>query len=112
MSDEDYNALLYGQSQGKIIATDSNGKPILRVPVTDWQAMAGAKRRTLLLSANTTVADWRTELQLDIITDDDKSRLVKWIAYIKALKSLTFNGVTDEASYKNIEWPVEPGNSY
>lgn len=72
------------------------------------QEMAESKRQELLAAANETVADWRTELQLDVISDDDKASLVKWMAYIKALKAMDLSNVTDEDSYESIEWPEFP----
>ncbi|WP_288450278.1 tail fiber assembly protein [Enterobacter roggenkampii] len=53
-------------------------------------------------------ADWRTELQLDIISDEDKGNLIKWMAYIKQLKAMSFSKIIDEASFDNIIWPVKP----
>lgn len=72
------------------------------------QGMAESKRQELLTVANETVADWRTELQLGVISDDDKAGLVKWMAYIKALKALVFSNVTDKDSYESIKWPELP----
>lgn len=105
---EKYNALLRGQENGKEITPDANGKPVLTDPIIDWKAKAESQRQSLLTSANTTIADWRTELQLDVISDEDKASLIKWMAYIKVLKALDFASVTDEAEYKAIEWPGKP----
>ncbi|KAA5947077.1 tail fiber assembly protein, partial [Pantoea sp. VH_25] len=75
----------------------------------EWQARAEAQRQNLLTAANATTADWRTELQLDLISDEDKASLVKWMAYIKELKTLDLSGVIDEAGYKAGIWPKQPG---
>lgn len=72
------------------------------------QVKAESKRQELLTAANETIDDWRTELQLDVISDDDKASLVKWMAYIKALKALDLSNVTDEDSFESIEWPESP----
>ncbi|EHU6836445.1 tail fiber assembly protein, partial [Salmonella enterica] len=77
------------------------------VPV-DYQDKAETTRQKLLDAANSTIADWRTELALGDISDDDKARLVKWMNYIKALKALDFSGVKDEATFTAIRWPVLP----
>ncbi|MFQ3396515.1 tail fiber assembly protein, partial [Enterobacter mori] len=53
-------------------------------------------------------ADWRTELMLDIITDDNRASLTAWMLYIEALKALDLTGVTDEESYNAIAWPDKP----
>jgi len=69
------------------------------------QEKAESRRQELLNVANETIADWRTELQLDVISDDDKATLVKWMAYIKSLKALKFDTVQDESDFNSIEWP-------
>ncbi|EKG6557339.1 tail fiber assembly protein, partial [Salmonella enterica] len=65
-------------------------------------------RQNLLDDANDTTADWRTELSLGIISDEDKACLVKWMTYIKALKALDLSDVKDEAGFKAIKWPEAP----
>lgn len=87
-----------------------DGKNIVRRTYTaeEWQSRAEAQRQNLLTAANVTTADWRTELQLDTLSDDDKASLVKWMAYIKALKVLDLSSVSDEAGYSSINWPEEP----
>lgn len=72
------------------------------------QEKAESKRQELQTAANDTIADWRTELQLDTISDDDKASLVKWMAYIKALKALDLSSVTDETGFEGIDWPTLP----
>ncbi|EBW5674352.1 tail fiber assembly protein, partial [Salmonella enterica subsp. enterica serovar London] len=54
------------------------------------------------------IADWRTELALGEISDDDKASLTKWMAYIRELKSLVLTGISDEATFNKIQWPVLP----
>lgn len=87
-----------------------DGKSIVPRTYTaeEWQTRAEQQRQDLITSANTITADWRTELQLDIISDDDKTILVKWMAYIKAIKALDVSAVKDEASYNAITWPEKP----
>ncbi len=59
----------------------------------------------LLADANSTIADWRTELALEI-SDDDKDSLTKWMAYIRALKTLDLSGVKDcPIAFTAIRWP-------
>lgn len=105
VSDEQYQALLNGQAGGKVIAADSDGNPKLTDPIIDWQDRAESQRQSLLTAANAATADWRTELQLDIISEEDKAILIEWMAYIKTLKALDFSGVGDEAEYNSIVWP-------
>ncbi|EAR4688858.1 tail fiber assembly protein [Salmonella enterica] len=80
---------------------------VLPVPV-DYQAKAEVARQKLLNDANSTIADWRTELALGEISDDNKASLTKWMSYIKALKALDLTDVSDEATFTAIRWPALP----
>ncbi|MHD0426029.1 tail fiber assembly protein [Salmonella enterica] len=80
---------------------------VLPVPV-DYQAKAETTRQKLLDAANSAIADWRTELALGEISDDDKASLTKWMAYIRELKSLVLTGISDEATFEKIKWPELP----
>ncbi|EBR0950783.1 tail fiber assembly protein [Salmonella enterica subsp. enterica serovar Abony] len=80
---------------------------VLPVPV-DYQAKAETTRQKLLDAANSAIADWRTELALGEISDEDKASLVKWMTYIKKLKALDLSGVKDETDYNAIKWPAKP----
>ncbi|MFO19317.1 hypothetical protein EEM02_24335, partial [Salmonella enterica] len=42
------------------------------------------------------------------IGDDDKDSLTKWMAYIRALKTLDLSGVKDAATFTAIRWPAKP----
>jgi hypothetical protein len=74
----------------------------------NYNAKAESQRQSLLNAANDTIADWKIELQLETISDDDKVSLIAWMAYIKALKALDLTSVKDEVAYNGTEWPVEP----
>uniref|UniRef100_UPI0011187186 tail fiber assembly protein n=1 Tax=Salmonella enterica TaxID=28901 RepID=UPI0011187186 len=65
-------------------------------------------RQKLLDRANSTIADWRTELALGEISDDDKENLTQWMAYIRKLKTLDLSDVKDEATFTAIRWPALP----
>ncbi|EDW0089128.1 tail fiber assembly protein [Salmonella enterica subsp. enterica serovar Norwich] len=80
---------------------------VLPIPV-DYQAKAETTRQKLLDAANSAIADWRTELALGEISDDDKASLTKWMAYIRALKTLDLTGISDEATFTAIRWPSLP----
>lgn len=70
---------------------------------TDEQiALAERKRQTLLAQANEITADWRTELELGMIDDDDKVKLTAWMKYIKAVKAVDISTAPD------VNWPVRP----
>lgn len=77
--------------------------------VTDTEAQHAAdveaaeqQKTALLLEARATISLWQTELQLGIISDDDKASLISWLSYIKALQTVD----TDAAS--DINWPISP----
>lgn len=108
VAEADYENLLQGQSTGRIITADTDGRPMLVDPVIDWQARAEQQRKNYIASANEITSDWRTELQLDVIADDDRISLTNWMAYIRALKSLDLSGVDSEASFDAVDWPAEP----
>ncbi|EDV4563585.1 tail fiber assembly protein [Salmonella enterica subsp. enterica] len=77
--------------------------------VTDTEAQHAAdveaaeqQKTALLLEAQATISLWQTELQLDIISDDDKASLIAWLAYIKELQSVDTDAAPD------INWPIAP----
>lgn len=80
---------------------------VLPVPV-DYQAKAETTRQKLLNDAGNAIKDWRTELTLEIISDENKATLIMWMNYINVLKSLDLTGVSDEATFTAIRWPALP----
>jgi len=77
--------------------------------VTDVNAQLAAnitiakkEKSHLLQEAQATINLWQTELQLGIISDEDKASLIAWLAYIKVLKN------TDISNPSNINWPLLP----
>ncbi|MFW4302314.1 tail fiber assembly protein [Salmonella enterica subsp. enterica serovar Dublin] len=80
---------------------------VLPVPV-DYQAKAETTRQKLLNDADNAIKDWRTELTLGIISDENKATLIMWMNYINVLKSLDLTGVSDEATFTAIRWPSLP----
>ncbi|HBA6820851.1 TPA: tail fiber assembly protein [Escherichia coli] len=111
ITDEEYQRLLQGQTDGFIIVSGENGYPVLKEPVINWQQKAETQRQRLLTAAQSVISDWKTELELGVISDEDKARLMQWMAYIKAVKALDLSTVTDKAAYDAIEWPVSPESS-
>lgn len=93
---------------GKIRKPGTDGLPTWGdlPPLTNQEriAQAEAKRQQLLANANSITADWRTELSLGIISDEDKLSLVKWMAYIKELKAVTIA----DAIENDFTWPTLP----
>lgn len=65
-------------------------------------AEARQQKEALLSEAQATISLWQTELQLGIISDEDKASLIAWVQYIKALKAV------DTSKAPDITWPVPP----
>ena len=77
--------------------------------VTDTKAQHAAdveaaeqQKAALLAEAQTTISLWQTELQLGIISDEDKASLIAWMKYIKAVQ------VVDTSKAPYITWPDKP----
>lgn len=73
-------------------------------PKTKEELLAEAerKRRLLLAEADQITSDWKTELALGILEDDDKETLTKWMKYIRAVKAV------DVSTAPDIKWPGQP----
>ncbi|EKI6742611.1 tail fiber assembly protein [Escherichia coli] len=92
--------------EGKERGVAEDGYPIWvsLPPLTpEEEAEAAAQRKAVLLAeAQGAISIWQTELQLGIISEDDKASLISWLAYIKELQTVD----TDAAP--NINWPTAP----
>ncbi|HAS1205258.1 TPA: tail fiber assembly protein [Enterobacter cloacae] len=80
--------------------------------VTDIEAQHAAEvdaaeqqKAALLLEAQATISLWQTELQLGIISDEDKASLIAWMNYIKALIAVNVS------TAPVITWPTPPASS-
>lgn len=89
--------------EGKVRGADKNGTPrwVNVPPLTEEQQRSATdfKKSQLIAEADEVMLDWRTELMLDNITDDDREKLVKWMEYRKELKKVDVN---------NPKWPEKP----
>ncbi|MEB0952028.1 tail fiber assembly protein [Citrobacter sedlakii] len=107
ISDEQYEMLIAGQENGEIISADSNGMPVLiePPPPTHEELIAAAEqvRQQLLVQADATMLDWRTELMLGEISDANRAKLSAWLAYKNDVKSID---VTTDPEH--VSWPVPP----
>ena len=74
----------------------------------NYSLLAEYQRQSKLSFAYNEIKDWRTELELGVISDVDKERLIRWMNYIKAIKVMLFIDVTDITAYESITWPVLP----
>ncbi|EMJ7958402.1 tail fiber assembly protein [Enterobacter chengduensis] len=77
--------------------------------VTDTEAQhtadveaAEQQKAALLVKAQATISLWQTELQLGIISDEDKASLIAWMNYIKAVQAV------DTSAAPDINWPEKP----
>ncbi|EPH3081563.1 tail fiber assembly protein, partial [Citrobacter freundii] len=75
-------------------------------PPTHEQLLADVERQrtALLLYADTVTADWRTELALGDISDDDRIKLSAWMAYKRAVKAV----IAEDAIRDGFQWPAIP----
>ncbi|ECD3968769.1 tail fiber assembly protein [Salmonella enterica subsp. enterica] len=63
-------------------------------------------KSSLLDEASAAISLWQTELQLGIISDEDKDSLIAWVNYIKAVQAV------DTSKAPEITWPEQPGSNY
>ena len=86
----------YDKLDGQKWVTDSDAKHAADVAAAEQQ------KANLLKAANSKISLWQTELQLGIISDDDKAALITWIGYIKAVQAV------DTSTAPEITWPEQP----
>ncbi|MDH0055930.1 hypothetical protein ACVWWU_001353 [Pantoea sp. PA1] len=65
-------------------------------------ASAEKHRQSLLDNIEKTTSDWRIELLLGDISDNDKSKLSAWMVYKSAVKAV------DMSTAPDVNWPVLP----
>lgn len=88
--------------EGKILGTVDGLPAWVDLPLpTREEAIATAeqKKSDLLIAAQATIINWQSKLLLGVISDDEKTSLIAWLAYIDALNSV------DTA---NPNWPDPP----
>ncbi|HED1590590.1 TPA: tail fiber assembly protein [Enterobacter asburiae] len=86
----------YDTWNGSEWMTDTQAKHAVDTETAEQQKAA------LLAKAQTTIGLWQTELQLGIISDEDKASLISWLTYIKQLQ------IVNTSTAPDIEWPVPP----
>ncbi|MEW5562901.1 tail fiber assembly protein [Enterobacter asburiae] len=91
---------------GKVRVAGSNGFPAWAdTPApTHEEVVAAAEQysQQLLRQIDDVTADWRVELMLGDISDEDKEKLSEWMAYKKALKAVDISTAPD------VIWPPPP----
>lgn len=86
----------YQKWNGKKWVTDAEAQQAADV------ADAKQKKASLITNAQATISLWQTELQLGIISDEDKASLIAWMNYIKAVQAV------DTSKAPDITWPTPP----
>lgn len=86
----------YDTWNGSEWVTDSDAQHTAEVAAAEQQKAA------LLVEAQATISLWQTELQLGIISDEDKASLIAWMNYIKAVQAV------DTSAAPDINWPEKP----
>ena len=87
----------YNPETGKWI-TDPPYVPTHEDDVRDAEAC----RRNLIAEAEKTMAGWILDLNLGLISDEDKRKLIAWRLYVKELDALELDAAPE------IEWPTPP----
>ncbi|EPJ9671732.1 TPA: tail fiber assembly protein [Citrobacter freundii] len=107
VSDEVRNEYIFTQPEGKKLGVNSKGYPAwIDVPpptLDELIANAEQERQRLLDYADAVMLDWRTELMLGEIGEDNREKLSAWLAYKNDVKSVD---VTTDPEH--VSWPVPP----
>ena len=77
--------------------------PYIRTHADDV-ADAETTRNQLKAEAEEIMSGWILDLNLGLISDEDKQKLIAWRLYVKALDALELDAAPD------IEWPPRPEN--
>lgn len=106
ITDDEWLSLLEGQSEGKIISSDSNGRPILidqPAPTKDELISMGIKEKERLIAeATVKIAPFQDAEDLDMATPEEKSSLMAWKKYRVLLNRV------DTSLAPDITWPQPP----
>lgn len=91
--------------EGLIKITEKEAIAIANPPPTCEELIVAAEqvRQQLLVDADYTMLDWRTELMLGDISDANREKLSVWMAYKNEVKSVD---VTTDPEH--VIWPVPP----
>ncbi len=65
---------------------------------------AEAVRNQLKAEAEEIMSGWVLDLNLGLVSDEDKQKLIAWRLYVKALDALVLDAAPE------IEWPPRPEN--
>lgn len=106
ITDETWNAMLFGQSQGQVIAAGKDGNPALvdrELTDEEKSVQAELRKRELRAVADSTIAPLQDAVDVEMATEEEISSLKAWKLYRVLLNRVDTSGdVADEA------WPVVP----
>ncbi|UVS97553.1 tail fiber assembly protein [Burkholderia glumae] len=106
ITDEQWKMLLDGESQGKRMALDESGSPILvdPPPPTAEQIIVGNTtiRDALLERASVALTPLQAAILLGEATDDETRQARAWITYTRAVKGV-------DLTQREPVWPEQPG---
>lgn len=74
----------------------------------NYDQKAEELRQSYLNQAYEQINDWRTELQLGTISDEDRAALARWMAYISQVKKMELPVIKNKAEFDDIKWPEKP----
>ncbi|HAS1942352.1 TPA: phage tail protein [Enterobacter asburiae] len=108
ITDEMFNTFSVTPPEGKVRVVGHDGYPSWGEvpPPTHDELIAPVEqhRAGLLAHADIITADWRTELALGEISDDDRAKLSAWMAYKKSVKTVK----AEDALAPGFKWPALP----
>lgn len=108
ITDDLYDALFAGQSDGKVITPGDDGRPVLTnpAPPTNEQLIAQANSRvkSLMAYATSAIAPLQDAEDLGMQTDDEAAMLKAWKKYRVQLNRV------DTSRAGAIDWPEVPGD--
>jgi hypothetical protein len=106
ITDEEWGALLDGQSKGKLISSDKKGRPVLKdypAPTAEQlAAMAASEKAKLLALATIAIDPLQDAADLEIATDNEAASLKAWKTYRVMVNRI------DASKAPNIDWPKAP----
>lgn len=107
ITDDEWQSLLTGQSEGMVLIAGSDGNPSLGELVLteeEKKAQLEATKRELRAAADEAIAPLQDAVSLGIDTDEESLMLKAWITYRVLLNRIDVT--TGDAS--DIDWPKLP----
>ncbi len=99
ISDELYQSLMKGQTEGKEISSDEDGNPILKEIKIDQVAVAESMKSQLMSDASQKISILQDAVDLDMATEEEAAALLAWKKYRVLL---------NRVDTSNPVWPKAP----